>query len=102
MAIPSTFFIYFYCSIVFLPCKEKNLSCVEKIVMGILLSKGGILMKVTKWAITLGLGAAAGAVAIMMMPTSNPTRRLAAKAANKVEDTACKMGDAISNKLDDM
>lgn len=59
-------------------------------------------MKVTGWAITLGLGAAAGAVAVMMMPRNNPTRRLAAKAATKVEDAACKMGDAISNKLDDM
>ena len=59
-------------------------------------------MKVTGWAITLGLGAAAGAVAIMMMPRNNPTRKLAAKAATKVEDAACKMGDLISNKLDEM
>lgn len=59
-------------------------------------------MKVTGWAITMGLGAAVGAVAVMMMPRNNPTRRLAAKAANKVEDAACKMGDAISNKLDEM
>ena len=50
----------------------------------------------------MGLGAAVGAVAVMMMPRNNPTRRLAAKAANKVEDAACKMGDAISNKLDEM
>ena len=59
-------------------------------------------MKVTGWAITLGLGAAAGAVAVMMMPKTNPTRRLAAKAATKVEDAACKMGDIVSNKLDEM
>lgn len=59
-------------------------------------------MKVTGWAITMGLGAAVGAVAVMMMPRNNPTRRLAAKAATKVEDAACKMGDAISNKLDEM
>ena len=59
-------------------------------------------MKVTGWAITMGLGAAVGAVAVMMMPRNNPTRRLAAKAATKVEDDACKMGDAISNKLDEM
>ena len=59
-------------------------------------------MKVTGWAITMGLGAAVGAVAVMMMPRNNHTRRLAAKAANKVEDAACKMGDAISNKLDEM
>ena len=59
-------------------------------------------MKVTGWAITLGLGAAAGAVAIMMMPKNNPTRKLAAKAANKVEDAAWKMGDMITNKMDEM
>ena len=59
-------------------------------------------MKVTGWAITLGLGAAAGAVAVMMMPKNNPTRKLAAKAANKVDDAACKMGGMISNKLDEM
>ena len=59
-------------------------------------------MKVTGWAITLGLGAAAGAVAVMMMPRNNPTRKLAAKAATKVEDAACKMGDIVSNKLDEM
>lgn len=59
-------------------------------------------MKATGWAITLGLGAAAGAVAVMMMPRNNPTRKLAAKAATKVEDAAYKMGDMISNKLDEM
>ena len=59
-------------------------------------------MKVTGWAITMGLGAAVSAVAVMMMARNNPTRRLAAKAATKVEDAACKMGDAISNKLDEM
>ena len=64
--------------------------------------KGGIFVKVTGWAITLGLGAAAGAVAVMMMPRNNPTRKLAAKAATTVEDAACKMGDMISNKLDEM
>ena len=59
-------------------------------------------MKVTGWAITMGLGAAVGAVAVMMMPRNNPTRKLAAKAATKVEDAAYKMGDMISNKLDEM
>ncbi len=59
-------------------------------------------MKATGWAITLGLGAAAGAVAVMMMPKNNPTRKLAAKAATKVDDAACKMGDMISNKMDEM
>ena len=34
----------------------------------------------------MGIGAAAGAVAIMMMPKNNPTRQLAAKAADKVTE----------------
>ena len=59
-------------------------------------------MNAKGWAITAGLGAAAGAVAVLMMPKNNPTRRLAAKAADKMEDVAWKMGDAISNKMDDM
>jgi hypothetical protein len=57
-------------------------------------------MKLKGWAITMGVGAAAGAVAIMMMPQSNPTRRLAAKAAHKVEDAASKAVDTIGAKLD--
>ena len=47
-------------------------------------------------AITAGVGAAAGAVAIMMMPRQNPARKLAAKAANKVEDLAWKMEDKMN------
>ncbi len=53
-------------------------------------------MKLTGWAITAGLSAAAGAVAIMMMPKNNPTRRLAAKAANKVEEAAWRVSDKIT------
>jgi len=67
---------------------------------GILLLKGGEIMNVKGLAITMGLGAAAGAVAILMMPKNNPTRRLAAHAANKVEDAAWKVSDKITNKLD--
>ncbi len=51
-------------------------------------------------AVTLGLGAAAGAVAILMMPRNNPARKLAAQAANKVEDAAMKVSDKISAKVD--
>lgn len=57
-------------------------------------------MTVKGWAITAGLGAAAGAVAVLMMPRSNPTRKLAAKAANKVEDVAWKVSDTLNSKLD--
>ena len=57
-------------------------------------------MHMKGWAITMGLGAAAGAVAIMMMPRNNPTRRLAAKAANKVENAAWKISDKLTNEFD--
>ena len=59
-------------------------------------------MGVKGWAITAGLSAAVGAVAVLMMPKTNPTRKLAAKAANKMEDVAWKMSDTISSKLDDL
>lgn len=49
------------------------------------------------WALTAGLGAAAGAVAVLMMPRQNPVRKLAAKAANKAEDLAWKMEDKMNN-----
>ena len=71
-------------------------------VLGILTAEGGIAMTVKGWAVTAGIGAAAGAVAVLMMPRTNPTRRLAAKAANKMEDVAWKMSDTISSKLDDL
>jgi len=51
-------------------------------------------------AISLGVGAAAGAVAIMMMPRNNPTRRLAAKAADKVELAADKLTDKLTGAMD--
>ena len=57
-------------------------------------------MKLKGLAITMGVGAAAGAVAIMMMPKNNPTRRLAAKAANKVEEAAWKVSDKLSSEFD--
>ena len=55
-------------------------------------------MQIKGWAITAGIGAAAGAVAILMMPRTNPARKLAAKAANKAQDVAWSM----ENKLEDL
>ncbi len=57
-------------------------------------------MHLKGWAITMGIGAAAGAVAIMMMPRSNPARKLAAKAADKVEDTAWRISDKLTKEFD--
>jgi len=51
-------------------------------------------------AIAMGVGAAAGAVAILAMPRSNPTRRLAAKAADKVEDIAWRVTDKFNHEYD--
>lgn len=53
-------------------------------------------MNLKGWAVTAGLSAAAGAVAVMMMPRQNPVRKVAAKAANKVEDLAWKMEDKMN------
>ena len=57
-------------------------------------------MQVKGLAMTMGLGAAAGAVAVMMMPKNNPTRKLAAKAANKVEDIAWKVSDKLTDTME--
>lgn len=48
------------------------------------------------WLLTLGLGAALGAVAILMMPNDNPARKLAAQAACKAEDAASKIGSKLN------
>lgn len=54
------------------------------------------------WAITAGIGVAAGAVAVLMMPRTNPARKLAAKAANKAQDVAWKMEDKLSDVTDEL
>ena len=55
-------------------------------------------MDMKGWAVSAGLGAAAGMVAVLMMPRSNPTRRLA---ANKMEDMAWKVSDTLSDKFEE-
>ena len=57
-------------------------------------------MHMKGWAITMGIGAAAGAVGIMMLSKSNPARKLAIKAANKVEDAAWNISDKLADKFD--
>ena len=57
-------------------------------------------MKLAGLAVTAGIGAAMGAVAVLMMPRQNATRQLAQKAADKMEDAAFMAADAISNKMD--
>ena len=57
-------------------------------------------MHLKGWLLTAGIGAAAGAVAVLMMPKNNPTRKLAAKAADKVEDIALNVGEKVNRELD--
>ena len=57
-------------------------------------------MRAKGLAITMGVGAAVGAVGILMMSRTNPTRRLAAKAADKVEDAAWKVSDKLTQKFE--
>ena len=57
-------------------------------------------MQIKKWAVSMGLGAAAGAVAVMMLPRQNPARKLASKAAYSVEDAVTTVTNKLSNKMD--
>lgn len=57
-------------------------------------------MTVKGWAVTMGIGAAAGAVGILMLSKTNPARKLAAQAANRVEDVAWKVSDKLTDTFD--
>lgn len=92
--------IYGYYNIIFRVRKVGKLNAVKLFALGILMSKGGDSMQLRSLAITMGLGAAAGAVAVLMMPKSNPTRKLAEKAAEKVEDTAVQLTNKIASEMD--
>ena len=48
----------------------------------------------------MGVGAAVGAVTVMMLPKQSTTRKLINKAAIKVEDAAWNLGDKMSQKMD--
>lgn len=52
------------------------------------------------FAITMGLGIAAGAVGVLMLSRSNPARKLASQAADKVEDVAWMVSDKLTRKYD--
>lgn len=57
-------------------------------------------MSMKGWAVTMGIGAAAGAVGILMLSRTNPARRLAAQAVNRVEDVAWKVSDKLTDTFD--
>lgn len=51
------------------------------------------------WAVTMGIGAAMGAVAVLMMPKTNPTRQVAEKAADKLENAAGKLTGKMTQAM---
>ena len=57
-------------------------------------------MNSTGFIVSMGLGIAAGAVGVLMLSKSNPARKLASQAADKVEDVAWMVSDKISQKYD--
>ena len=57
-------------------------------------------MKMKGWALTMGIGAAAGAVAVMMLPKQSSARKLANKAAYAVEDAAQNVADKLTKRMD--
>ena len=56
-------------------------------------------MKMKGLIVSMGIGAAAGAVAVMMLPKESSARKLAGKAADKVEDAAKQVAAKIGNKM---
>lgn len=57
-------------------------------------------MKMTGWAVTMGIGAAVGAVAVMLLPRQSTARKLVNKAAYAVEDAAQEVGNKLAQKMD--
>lgn len=55
-------------------------------------------MKMKGWAITMGVGAAVGAVAVMMLPKQSPARKLVNKAAVKVDDAVQNVTEKINER----
>lgn len=78
----------------------RNLSRCTFFMTGYNTIERGDHMQLKGLAVTMGLGAAVGAVAIMMMPRNNPTRKLAAKAADKVESAAWKVSNKLTDEFD--
>ena len=58
---------------------------------------GGKNMRV--WPLALGVGAAAGAVTVMMLPKQSTMRRMAYQAAEKVEDAMTTAANRLVDKV---
>lgn len=57
-------------------------------------------MHMKGWAVTLGIGAAAGAVAMMMLPKQCTARKVIRKAADTVEDAVQNAKYKLDQTLD--
>lgn len=55
-------------------------------------------MQMKGWAVTLGVGAAVGAVAVLALPRQNPARQLASQAASSVGTAVSHMGSKMSKE----
>lgn len=53
------------------------------------------------WPLAMGIGAAAGAVAVMMLPRQNTVRKMAYQAAEKVEDAMTTAANKIVDSVTD-
>lgn len=57
-------------------------------------------MQMKGWAVTMGIGAAVGAVAVMMLPRQSTARKLVNKAADGVENAAHQVANKLTQKMD--
>lgn len=57
-------------------------------------------MQMKGWALTMGIGAAVGAVAVAMLPRQSAAKKLVNKAAYAVEDAAHEVTNKLTQKMD--
>lgn len=57
-------------------------------------------MQMKGWALTMGIGAAAGAIAVALLPKQSKARKLVNKAAYAVEDAAQEVTSKLAQKMD--
>lgn len=57
-------------------------------------------MKLSGLAISMGIGAAAGAVTAMLLPKQSTAHKMVRKAAYAVEDAAMNAKDKLAEKMD--
>jgi len=57
-------------------------------------------MSAKGWLLSMGLGAAVGAVAVMMLPQQSTARKLANQAADKVENVAHQLADKMMSETE--